>query len=78
MSRTSPITNSDIRETRATCLWDLDQFIGEEGWDDEELEVTFKSGKTFLAKGRRLKKELEANGYGDIDPRRAISIIKKK
>ena len=77
--RTKPITTNDIYFTRATCLWDLDQFIGEEGWDDEVLIVKIKySSESIECKGKELPAILRSIGRDHADPRDFIESITLK
>jgi hypothetical protein len=61
----------DLRDaiwgTKVTCLWDLDQLIGEQGWDDRNFRVTV-GGQEVIVPGKSLKRTLTKMGHSDFDP----------
>lgn len=73
--RTGPITQDSELLRGCTCLWDLDQLIGEEGWDDRLLRFTCSDGRTTLCMGRNAWQELRIRFGAGMDPRRTILLI---
>lgn len=56
-----------ILETRVRVLWDLNQLIGELGFDCRSVKVTYRD-ETFTSEGSRVTMEVEAR-FGDVSPR---------
>lgn len=73
--RTEPIVQYSYELRNCSCLWDLDQLVGEVGWDYEDLKVVTKD-QTFETQGCWLKRELrDRYPHGSDDPNRFIVSI---
>lgn len=55
-----------ILATGVRCLWDLNQLIGELGFDCRSVKVTYHD-ETFTSEGSRVTMEVEAR-FGDVSP----------
>ena len=72
--RTEPIHQGSELLRGCTCLWDLDQLIGEEGWDERLLRFTCSDGRAVLCMGRLAKQELRIRFGPDMDPQTLLMI----
>lgn len=73
--RTEPVRRNSELLQACTCLWDLDQLIGEEGWDDRLLRFTCNENRTILCMGHLAMQELRIRFGAGMDPRTVILLI---